>query len=253
MIFPAFLALDASSEACSAALLVEDEAPKFFLKHSESPRQHSYLLQTYVSELLTKLNSNSDSLQAIFIGQGPGSFAGIRIASAIAQGVASVHGLPLVGVSSMQAMAWGFYKKFNLSNCPRLKIPHRIIVINDAKMEEFYTGMYRVQEDSLFVEREEQLVSKHHVSSLIDSWVNQTRLQSDSTTIISQDPGPLQVLLTADLPSTSTIHNSLQLQPVLPHAKAVLHLGLLALNAGLGGKPEHFEPKYLRPATAWKC
>lgn len=253
MISPAFLALDASSEACSAALLIEHETPKILLKHSLSPRQHSCLLQTYVSELLINLKTASVSLQAVLIGQGPGSFAGVRIAAAIAQGIASVHALPLVGVSSMQAMAWSFYKKSGRSNGQMLKAPDRIIVVNDAKMGEFYVGMYRVQEDRLIVERDEQLVSHTGVSLLIDSWSNEEKLRPDSITIISQEPSLLQVLFATDLPITSNIHNSLQLQSVLPDAEAVLHLGRLAFNAGLGDKPEHFQPKYLRAATAWEC
>ena len=92
-----FLALDASTEALSLVLNYNGQT---FHHFEECPQQHSQKILPLVDELLNKANCRLNDLDVIGFGQGPGSFTGVRISVAIAQGLAYACKLPLVGVST---------------------------------------------------------------------------------------------------------------------------------------------------------
>ena len=79
------LALDTSSDACSVALMLGDEVIEDF---RIEPRRHTHLLLPMVEQILANAGVTLSSLDAIAFGRGPGSFAGIRIATGAAQGLA---------------------------------------------------------------------------------------------------------------------------------------------------------------------
>lgn len=96
------LALDTSSEACSAALWI-DGAISF--EHALAGQRHSQLLLPMVEALLGSAALDLRALDAVAFGEGPGSFTGLRIACAIAQGLAFGAGVPVVGVGTLLALA----------------------------------------------------------------------------------------------------------------------------------------------------
>ena len=96
------LALDTSSLACSVALQVEDDT---FSRHEEQPREHTRLLVPMIKEVFASGGIASSDLDAIVLGNGPGSFIGMRIATSVAQGMAYAGGIKIVPVSSLLAVA----------------------------------------------------------------------------------------------------------------------------------------------------
>ncbi|MDH3820726.1 MAG: tRNA (adenosine(37)-N6)-threonylcarbamoyltransferase complex dimerization subunit type 1 TsaB, partial [Gammaproteobacteria bacterium] len=81
------LAIDTSSLACSVALRVGDVVIE---RHEEQAREHTRLLTPMIREVLTESGMHLPHLDAIVLGNGPGSFIGMRIAASVAQGLA--HG-----------------------------------------------------------------------------------------------------------------------------------------------------------------
>ena len=93
-----YLALDASTEACSVALQVDD---KVFTRYELCPQSHSLQLLPMVDDLLKEAEIELSQLDGLIFGQGPGSFTGVRIGVGVAQGLAFSAQLPVVGVSSL--------------------------------------------------------------------------------------------------------------------------------------------------------
>ncbi|WP_018971156.1 tRNA (adenosine(37)-N6)-threonylcarbamoyltransferase complex dimerization subunit type 1 TsaB [Rubritalea marina] len=94
------LAIETSIPNATISLKVGNHSP--VTKQFESHRQQNQLLFPPLQELL-ELIPEGDSLDAIIIGTGPGSYSGSRIAIAAALGVASIHSCPVVGQSSLLA------------------------------------------------------------------------------------------------------------------------------------------------------
>lgn len=126
------LAIDASTDACSAALLVDNEVNERFMV---IPKQHTNFILPMVDELLAEAKLSFKQLDAIAFGSGPGSFTGVRLAVSIAQGFAFAANLPVIGVSTLRALAQEVFVEFNHP---------RVLVVQDARMQEVYFGEYLV-------------------------------------------------------------------------------------------------------------
>ena len=123
------LALDTSTEACSAALHIGGKTAS---RYEFAPKKHAELILPMVDQLLTEAQIKLTDLDAIAFGRGPGSFTGVRIATGIAQGLAYSADLPLLPVSSLATLAQAVNGK-----------AETIAAIFDARMGEVYYGLYR--------------------------------------------------------------------------------------------------------------
>ncbi len=121
------LALDTSTEYCSAALWLEGET---HVKRVHAGQLHSALLLPMVDELLRDSGLSLNKLDGIAYGAGPGSFTGLRIACAVTQGLALGADLPVVGVSTLASIA-------------QQVDDDRVLTILDARMEEVYWAAYQ--------------------------------------------------------------------------------------------------------------
>ncbi len=131
------LAVDTSTEACSAALLLGEKIDERF---EIAPRRHTSLILPMVEDLLNEQSMRLTDLDAIAFGQGPGSFMGLRIAVGVAQGLAFGANLPVVPVSSLQALAQAAYWK---TSCKT------ILAGWDARMQAIYWGAYVLREKQM--------------------------------------------------------------------------------------------------------
>jgi tRNA threonylcarbamoyladenosine biosynthesis protein TsaB len=127
------LALDTSSEYCSAALLVNGEALQRLQRAGQG---HSELLLPMVQGLLAEAGLPLGALDALACAVGPGSFTGLRIATAVAQGLAYGADLPVIPVGTLEALAAG-------AQAPR------VIACLDARMGEVYAAAYEMHEGAL--------------------------------------------------------------------------------------------------------
>ncbi|MCH8335592.1 MAG: tRNA (adenosine(37)-N6)-threonylcarbamoyltransferase complex dimerization subunit type 1 TsaB, partial [Proteobacteria bacterium] len=84
------LAIDTSSNACSVAVQVGDENIE---KHVVEPREHTKILVPMIEELLQEAGVVLSDLDAVVLGNGPGSFIGMRIGASVAQGICHGAGL----------------------------------------------------------------------------------------------------------------------------------------------------------------
>lgn len=131
---PRVLALETSGDACSVAVLGPDGLCE---EHLHAPRQHTALVFELIDAALTGAGLTRADLELVAFGCGPGSFTGVRIAAAIAQGIALARDLPLAPVSTLRAVAAG---------AMRASGARAVIVALDARRGEVYNAAYTASE-----------------------------------------------------------------------------------------------------------
>ena len=127
------LALDTASEACSVAIHLDNG--EIISRYEYAPRLQTQLLLPMVDELLAQCQLSPQALTAIAYSRGPGSFTGVRISAAAAQGLAFGWDLPVLAISSLQTLAQGAY---------RVLQQEQVISVFDARMNEIYLGAYQL-------------------------------------------------------------------------------------------------------------
>ena len=220
------LALDTSSLACSVALQVGDT---IFDRHEEQAREHTRLLIPMIGDVLGQGSVALTELDAIVLGNGPGSFIGMRIAASVAQGLAFGAGIPIVPVSSMLAVA---------AEAMVVEGATHVAVCQDAHMNEVYLGLYSRNDDR---PPETLGVERLHGQDAIGE------LQSDPGTFTSAGLGweRYPALLEANkrfLAASSDVQQ--------PAARFLLPSGRLLLESGAALEPQDLVPAYLRQTVA---
>ena len=120
------LALETSTELGSCALWRDGVVTERFCPEKQP---HSETLLPLVRELFAANDVLIADLDAIAFGVGPGAFTGLRVACGAAQGLAVAADLPLIPVTSLEAMA-------------AQSSAERVLALLDARMGEVYSGFY---------------------------------------------------------------------------------------------------------------
>jgi tRNA threonylcarbamoyladenosine biosynthesis protein TsaB len=126
------LAVETSTEACSAALFIDGEVTERF---ELAPKEHTKLILPMIDSLMAEAGLKPQQLDALAFSRGPGSFTGVRIATGVIQGIALGADLPVVPVSTLAALAQDFFK-----NNDQDVVAY---VAMDARMDEIFWGVYR--------------------------------------------------------------------------------------------------------------
>lgn len=103
-------------------------------------RASNTLLLPSIDALLTKAAVSRDAIAAVVVGRGPGSFTGVRIALATAKGIAEALGKPLIGVSSLDVVAF---------NAQRSGVRGLLAVVGDAMRKEVYPVRYILRDSGI--------------------------------------------------------------------------------------------------------
>lgn len=124
-----YLTIDTTTKVTALALGEEGKLVAEGFLHTS--KTHSERLIPMLDQLLNAASWKLQDLDFIGVVRGPGSFTGIRIGIATAQGLAEVLQLPLIGVLSLDALAWAGYGR-----------SEAIVPILDARKNEWYTAGY---------------------------------------------------------------------------------------------------------------
>jgi len=152
------LYLDSSTEACTAGVAIND---RIIADFAIAPRGHAQRLLPMAEEMLARAGIGYPDLDLVAFGRGPGSFTGVRIATAMAQGIAMARDLPMMGMSSLECLAWGAWRRFKDGTGPLGgPVEHSgsgpmdgldVLVAIDARMGEIYRAGYRIIDGQLTV------------------------------------------------------------------------------------------------------
>lgn len=123
------LAIDSSGTVASVAIVQDDSLiAEYSVNYKKT---HSQTLLPMIDEISRMVELDRESIDAIAVAAGPGSFTGLRIGSATAKGLAQAMGRPIVAVPTVDALAYNLYGSNQLI-CPLM----------DARRNQTYTGIY---------------------------------------------------------------------------------------------------------------
>ncbi len=121
--------MPASAAVCEDGILLAEYTVNF-------KRTHSQTLLPMMEEIRRMLELDLESLDAIAVAGGPGSFTGLRIGSATAKGIGLALNKPLIHVPTLEAMACNYYGSDRL-----------IVPMLDARRSQVFTGIYTFTPD----------------------------------------------------------------------------------------------------------
>lgn len=219
---PTLLAFDTSTEACSCAVLLGGRLEERF---ELIPRQHTQLLLPMIHGMLSELGLRFTDLDAVAFGKGPGSFTGLRIAAGVAQGIAFAADLPVIGVSTLAALA------VEAAESEKAALVFSCL---DARIDEIYSGWYQVRDGMPLLLGQEQLCRPELLSSDVP--------KAEGPILAAGNGLQFQ----ARLPSSvhTSFENSLPL--LLPRSRYIARIASQMWQRNETMAPESIEPVYLR-------
>ena len=215
------LAFETATEACSVAVYADGAVLERF---EVAPRRHAELALPWAEAVLAEAGIARSALDAIAVGRGPGAFTGVRLAIAIAQGIALGLDRPLLPVSTLAALAM------------RAPGDGDVLAAIDARMGEVYVAAFRRSGDAVDACSDERVVAP--AACVLPAG---TGWQGVGTGFAAAD-GLLQARMGDRLVAVDAA--------ALPHAADVARLGARLLAEGHAVAPERVEPAYLRDNVA---
>jgi tRNA threonylcarbamoyladenosine biosynthesis protein TsaB len=206
-------AFETATEWCSAALWLDGELRSV---EERAGQRHGELLLPMLAALLAQADVKAAELDAVAFGAGPGAFTGLRIACGAAQGLAFARGIPVCGVSTLEAIA---------EECAA----PRVVACLDARMGEVYYSALE-QEGA--------------------RWREVVPAQCVAPSLAPRPPGEGWVGAGSGFAAYGALGLAAVYPEVHPSAAAVARLAAPRLAAGEGVDAARAAPVYLRDRVA---
>ncbi len=143
------LALETANEQCSVSVI--DDTQELFFQLDARAKAQTQTILPMIEQGLNDLGLAVSDLTAIAFSRGPGSFSGVRINAAVTQALAWSNDLPVIPVSTLQALAQAAYRLHGLT---------AVTAVLDARMNEVYVASYQLDAQGIMQSvDEEQLLS----------------------------------------------------------------------------------------------
>ena len=210
------LAIETSTDVCSVSIGKGKETFDF---HENLPRQHTENLLSVISDLLSQSELNYADLQAVAVGVGPGSYTGIRLSCAVAQGIAFSHSIKGLTLSSLELIAIEAFHRTKSSN---------IVAVSDLNLEKLYISETKFSAGDI----------KSIFKVISQDEFSQTDFDDNSLFV-----GPGCSLF-------PEITN--KLEGISPNASNLIEIARMRYESGLLSDPEDFLPIYLNDEDSWK-
>lgn len=215
------LALETANDQCSVVLYDGKSILAERIDHRS--REQTRLILPMVDEVLAEQGLKLADLSVIAFSRGPGSFSGVRINAAVAQGLAWANDLPVVAVSTLQATAQAAW---------RLHQFEQVVAVIDARMQEIYAAAYQLDANQLMhATGPEQLIA-YDALTLSDVQGNAVLVGSGAELVANASNLPVYKYISAS-------------------AQDVAVLGYAMWQAGEAVEAAQALPVYLRD-NAWK-
>lgn len=220
------LGIESSSLVASVAMVTDDVMTAEYTVNFK--KTHSQTLLPMIDQVLGMLEVELESIDAIAVSGGPGSFTGLRIGSATAKGLGLAIKKPLVHVPTVDAMAYNLYGADSLI-CP----------IMDARRNQVYTGLYNCK-NGLNVVKAQCAMDMGALMKELDERMEPVIFLGDGVPVFRQSITEMMKAPFVFAPA----HMSRQ------RAGAVAALGALCFAEGKVVSADKFEPDYLRKSQA---
>jgi tRNA threonylcarbamoyladenosine biosynthesis protein TsaB len=208
-----FAAFETSTEWCSVALWIDGDIAGV---EERAGHAHSERVLPMLDRLTAAAGVSIAQLDAVAFGAGPGSFTGLRIACGVAQGMALARGLPVLGVSTLEAMA---------EECGAA----RVVACLDARMHEVYYSA---------------------IEKLGDRWLEVIPAQCVAPAALRLPPGDGWVGCGNGFAAYGPLGLESVIPDIHPSAMSVARLAAPRFGAGEGVDAEFAVPVYVRDKVA---
>ncbi len=143
------LALETANEQCSVSIV--DETKALFFQLDTRAKAQTQTILPMIEQGFAQTGIQTSDLTAIAFSRGPGSFSGVRINAAVTQALAWSNDIPVIPVSTLQALAQNAYREVGLT---------AVTAVLDARMSEVYIASFKLDENNIMqAVDEEQLLS----------------------------------------------------------------------------------------------
>ncbi len=215
------LALETATDQCSVVLY--DAFGVQAERLDTRAREQTRLILPMIDAVLAEKNLSFKNLSAIAFSRGPGSFSGVRINAAVTQALAWAHDLPVIAVSTLQALAQHAYAQKSLS---------QVCAVIDARMNEVYAASFKLDQDGVMQRIGAEQLAAYTAVNIVDG----TRALVGSGSALVDVDAAMDLPRIVDLSAT---------------AHDIAFLGWQALQRGQTVTAVEALPVYLRD-DAWK-
>lgn len=192
---------------------------------------HSETLMPMVAELLKTAGVEKSELDYIAVSEGPGSFTGLRIGVAIAKGLGLALEKPVIGVPSVEALAYNFYGREDI-----------IVPMMDARKGRVYGGVFQFVEDTLKVLKETDALT-------VEELIEQAEKLAGEKTIIFLGDGVKPNLEKIE----NCVKKAYKIAPAsltMQRASYIAQVAEQKIDANEITTAAEMKPDYLRPSQA---
>jgi tRNA threonylcarbamoyladenosine biosynthesis protein TsaB len=229
------LHIESATKVCSVALSVDGQLLACREENSVS-YSHSGLLTVFIEEVMHEANIPLSQLAAVAVSKGPGSYTGLRIGVSVAKGLCYGLDIPLIGISTLQAMA--IHCRGILTQRTDIISPDALEVLYcpmiDARRMEVYAGLFN-----------HKIEPAQDIQALIidpDSFSD--ILDEHKLLFFGDGAEKCQNILTRN--------NAIYIDGIRPSAKAMIPLATEKFNKSDFEDVAYFEPFYLKDFVAGK-
>lgn len=221
-----FLAIDTVFDQCSVAIVSQDL--QVISDHTETgKRDQTQQILPMIDSALQQAGIKLADITALIFNRGPGPFSGIRINTAVIQGLSVAHNIPCVGVSSLAAIAQATFDKQGVQ---------QVYAALDARMKQVYFGEYQLA----------QMQGTPDVQVM-------TQVEGSEERLVDYEQSTDKALPIAG--NGATLLHAVEDQPlfaeIIPDAVSLAKLGIAQYLVSGGVSADQALPVYLRN-NAWK-
>lgn len=221
------LGIDSSGLVASAAIADEKNIIAEFTVNNK--QTHSQTLLPMIEKVVDMSGIELEQIDAIAIAAGPGSFTGLRIGSATAKGIGLALKKPVVSVPTLEGLAYRV-SVFDGIICP----------IMDARRNQVYTGIYKMDKGNLVCLSEQKAVDIHEIMEELEKYDEKVIFLGDGVEVQRET---IEKEFKKEY-CFAPIHLSKQ------SAAAVAVLGDIYFNQGKAEDAAEHKPIYLRKSQA---
>lgn len=132
------LALETANEQCSVSIV--DETQTLYFQLDTRAKAQTQTILPMIEQGFQQNQISNQVLTAIAFSRGPGSFSGVRINAAVTQALAWAHDIPVIAVSTLQALAQAAYQHAQLIE---------VTAVLDARMNEVYMASFKLDQNNI--------------------------------------------------------------------------------------------------------
>jgi tRNA threonylcarbamoyladenosine biosynthesis protein TsaB len=221
------LAIDSSGLTATVALVWDGVMIAEYTTNFK--KTHSQTLLPMIDEIVRMTGTVLSDIDGIAIAEGPGSFTGLRIGSATAKGLALVLKKPIIGVPTVEGLAYNFFGSDRVI-CP----------IMDARRNQVYTGLYTFEGEKFQILSDQKAVSIEEILQEVNDFNRPTVFLGDGVPVFQNK--------IKELAKGNVIFAPAHL--CMQRAAAVAVRGEVLYKEGRWQKPEEHHPVYLRKPQA---